>query len=86
MLFFHSALIPQWCLHFIQKFRYYTLENKGYSRKIFWEVVAINVNAGEVKGTVKPLGKDQEQTLMGSMDVSAETISSTEFLLMPWYS
>ena len=37
----------------------------------------------KLKALCKPLGKDQEQTLMGSMDVSAETISSTEFLLMP---
>ena len=36
--------------------------------------VAVNVNAGEVKGTVSPLG---------STDKSAETIPIREFLLMP---
>ena len=55
MLFSQSALIPQLCLHFFQKLKYYTLENKDYSRKLFW--VAINVNAKEVKGTGSPLVK-----------------------------
>ena len=46
--------------------------------------VAINVYAGEVKGTANPLdSKDQEQTLMGSIDESAETILITGFLSMP---
>ena len=85
MLFSHSALIPQLC-HFFQKLKYYTLENKDYSRKLFWVAVAINVNAGEVKGTASALdSEDQEQTLMGSIDESAEIILITGFLLMPWY-
>ena len=46
--------------------------------------VAINVNAGEVKDTASLLdSKDQERTLMGSIDESAETISITGFLSMP---
>ena len=85
MLFSHWALILQLCLHFFQKLKHYTLENKDYFRKLFWVVAAINANAGEVKSTVSPLVKDQEQTLMGSMADYAETISVTGFLLMPWY-
>ena len=57
MLFSQSALIPQLCLHFFQKLKYYTLGNKDYSRKLFWVAVAINVNAKEVKGTVSLLVK-----------------------------
>ena len=57
MLFSQSALIPQLCLHFFQKLKYYTLGNKDYSRKLFWVAVAINVNAKEVKRTVSPLVK-----------------------------
>ena len=57
MLFSQSALIHQLCLHFFQKLEYYTLGNKDYSRKLFWVVVAINVNAKEVKRTVSPLVK-----------------------------
>ena len=46
--------------------------------------VAINVNASEVKGTASALdSEDQEQTLMGSIDESAEIILITGFLLMP---
>ena len=55
MLFSHSALIPQFCLYFFQNLKYYTLENKDYSRKLFWVVAAIIVNADEVKDTVTPL-------------------------------
>ena len=57
MLFSQSALIPQLCLHFFQKLKYYILENKEYSRKSFWVAVAVNVNAKEVKGTASPLVK-----------------------------
>ena len=56
-LFFQSALIPQLCLHFFQKLKYYTLGNKDFSRKLFWVAVAINVNTKEVKSTVSPLVK-----------------------------
>ena len=55
MLFSQSALIPQLCLHFFQKLKYYTLGNKDYSRKLFWVVVAVNINAKKVKGTVSLL-------------------------------
>ena len=61
MLFSHWALIPQLCLHFFQKLKYYTLENKDYSWKLFWVVAAISVNAGEVKGTVSPLVKTRNK-------------------------
>ena len=37
MLFSQSALIPQLCLHFFQKLKYYTLGYKDYSRKLFSE-------------------------------------------------
>ena len=57
MLFSQSALIPQLCLHFFQKLKYYTLGNKNYSRKLFLVAVAINVNAKEFKRTVSPLVK-----------------------------
>ena len=57
MLFSQSALIHQLCLHFFQKLEYYTLGNKDYSRKLFWVVVAVNVNAKEVKGILRPLVK-----------------------------
>ena len=57
MLFSQSALIPQLCLHFFQKLKYNTLENKDYSRKLFWVAVAANVNAKEVKDTPSPLVK-----------------------------
>ena len=57
MLLSYWDLIPQLCLHFFQKLKYYTLENKDYFRKLFWVVAAINVNAGEVTGTVSPLVK-----------------------------
>ena len=57
MLFSQSALIPQLCLHFFQKLKYYTLGNKDYSRKLFWVVVAINVSAKEVKSTISSLVK-----------------------------
>ena len=57
MLFSQSALIPQLCLHFFQKLKYYTLGNKDYSRKLFWVAVAVNINAKEVKGTVSHLIK-----------------------------
>ena len=61
MLFSHSGLIPQLCLHVFQKMRYYALENKDYSRKLFWVVAAISVNACEVKGTVSPLVKTRNK-------------------------
>ena len=57
MLFSQSALIPQICLFFFQKLKYYILGNNDYSRKLFWVAVAINVNAKEVKGTVSVLVK-----------------------------
>ena len=57
MLFSPSALIRQLCLQFFQKLKYYALGNKDYSRKLFWLVVAVNVNAKEVKGTVSSLVK-----------------------------
>ena len=57
MLFSQSALIPQLCLHFFQKLKYYTLGNNDYSRKLLAVAVAINGNAKEVKGTVSPLVK-----------------------------
>ena len=57
MLFSQSALIPQLCLHFFQKFKYCTLGNKAYSTKLFWVVVAANFNPKKVKGTVSPLVK-----------------------------
>ena len=57
MLLSYWDLIPQLCLHFFQKLKYYTLGNKDYSRKLFWVAVAINVNAKEVKRTVSPLVK-----------------------------
>ena len=57
MLFSQSVLISQLCLHFFQKLKYYTLVNEDYSRKLFWAVVAVNVNANEVKDTVSPLVK-----------------------------
>ena len=57
MLFSQSALIPQLYLHFFQKLKYYTLGNKEYYRKLFRAVLAINVNAKKVKGTVNPLVK-----------------------------
>ena len=57
MLFSQSTLTPQLWLHYFQKVKYYTLGNKDYSRKLFWVVVAINVNAKEVKGTVSTLVK-----------------------------
>ena len=47
--------------------KYYTLENKDYSRKLFWVSVAINVNAGEVKGTVNPLVKTGNKKIDKSM-------------------
>ena len=34
---------------------------KVYSRKLFWVVAAINVNAGEVKDTVSPLVKTRKK-------------------------
>ena len=46
-------------------------------------MVAVNVNAGEVKGTVSPLVKTSNRALMGSTDESAETIPITAILLMP---
>ena len=49
MLFSQSALIPQLCLHFFQKLKYYSLGNKDYSKKLFWAAVAANFNADEVK-------------------------------------
>ena len=61
ILFSHSALILPLCLHFFQKLKYYTLENKDYSWKLFWVVAAISVNAGEVKGTVSPLVKTRNK-------------------------
>ena len=57
MLFSQSALIPQLCLHFFQKLKYYTLGDNDFSRKLFAVAVAINGNAKEVKGTVSPLVK-----------------------------
>ena len=57
MLFSLWAIIPQLCLHLFQKLKYYTLENKDYFRKLFWVVAAINVNEGEVKGTLSLLVK-----------------------------
>ena len=59
MLFSQSAPIPQLCLHFFQKLKYYTLGNKDYFRKLFWVAVAINVNVKKVKGTVNLLVKDR---------------------------
>ena len=46
-------------------------------------MVAVNVNAGEVKGTVSHLVKDRNKALMGSTDDSAETIPIRGILLMP---
>ena len=63
MLFFYWALIPQLCLHFFQKLKYYTLENKDYFRKLSWVVAVINVNAGEVTGTASPLVKTRNKLL-----------------------
>ena len=57
MLFSQSALIPQLCLHFFQKLKYYTLGKKDYSRKLFWRAVAINVNSKKFKGTAISLAK-----------------------------
>ena len=57
MLFSPSALIPHLCLHLFQKLKYYTLGNNEYSRKLFCVVVAVNVNAKEIKGTVSSLVK-----------------------------
>ena len=85
MLFSQSALIPQLCLHFFQILQYYTLVNKDYFRKLFWAVVAVHVNAGEVDGTASPLVKTRNKALRGSTDGSAETIPIRGFLLMPWY-
>ena len=84
MLFSHSALIPQLFLHFFQKLKYYTLGNKDYSAKLFWVAVAININAGVVKGTVSPLVKTRNKTLMGSMDEFVEAIPVRGFLVMHW--
>ena len=42
-------------------------------------MVAVNVNAGEVKGTVSLLVKTRNKALMGSMNESADR----EFSLMP---
>ena len=44
-------------------------------------MVAVNVNAGEVKGTVSPLVKTRNKALMGSTDESAETKQIRGFLL-----
>ena len=55
MLFSQSALIPQLCLLFFQKLKHYTLENKQYSRKLFWVTVAVNVNAKDIESTLIPL-------------------------------
>ena len=63
----------------------YTLENKGYSRKLLGAAVAVSVDAGEVKGTVSPVVMIRRKTLMGSMAESAETIPIRGFLLMPQY-
>ena len=61
MLFSHWALIPQLCLHFFQKLKYYALENKDYFIKLFWVVAAIIVNADEITGTVSPLVKTRNK-------------------------
>ena len=53
MLFSQSALIS----NFFQKLKYYILGNNDYSRKSFLVVVAVNVNAKDVKGPVSPLVK-----------------------------
>ena len=74
MLFFQSALIPQLCLHFFQKLKYNSLGNKDYSRKLFWVVITVNVNADEDRGTVNPLVVSRSKALAGSMDKSPETI------------
>ena len=57
MLFSQSTLIPQLCLHFFQKLKYYALGNKDYSKKLFSVVVAINAKAKEIKATFSPLVK-----------------------------
>ena len=57
MLLSPSALIPHLRLYFFQKLKYYTLGNNEYSRKLFCVVVAVNVNAKEIKGTVSFLVK-----------------------------
>ena len=57
MLFSQSSLISELFLSFFQKLKYYTLENEDYSRKLFWVVVAVNVNSKEVKDTVSLLVK-----------------------------
>ena len=57
MLFSQSAQIPQLCLHFFEKLKYYTFGNKDYCWKLFSVVVAVNVNAKEIKRTAGPLVK-----------------------------
>ena len=53
MLISQSALISELYLHFFQKLKYYTLRNKGYSRKNFYALVTVIVNAANVRSTVK---------------------------------
>ena len=79
MLFSQSALIPQLCLHFFQNLKYYTFGNKDYSRKLFWVVVAINVNAKEVKDTVSSLVKARFfiNVLIWFLTVKATTFLAT---------
>ena len=74
MLFFQSALIPQLCLHFFHKLKYNSLENRDYSRKLFWVVTTININAYEDRGTANSLVESRNKALVGSMDESRETI------------
>ena len=50
------------------------LGNKDYFRKLFLAVVAVNVNAADVKDLARALVEPRNKTLAGSMDEHAETI------------
>ena len=74
MVLFQSALIPQLCTHFFQELKYNSLGNKDYSRKLFQVVITFNVNADEVRDTVRPLVESRNKAFVGSMDEFPETI------------
>ena len=74
MLISQSALISELYQHFFQKLKYYTLRKKSYSRKLFYALVTVIVNAANVRSTVKLFVESEKKTIRGSVDKSAETI------------
>ena len=74
ILISQSALISELYQHFFQKLKYYTLRKKSYSRKLFYALVTVIVNAANVRSTVKLFVESEKKTIRGSVDKSAETI------------